>query len=110
MELIGLTRLANDPSVSSEKLARMQENFEYYTMLAAEQDDAEAQYNLARNYLMKVDISTISKGTLNEDDITNLISAKYWYEKANFNGHEATEEISTLNILLSNKIDDFLPF
>lgn len=108
MELEGLTKYANDPSVSHEKIAQMQRNFEYYTKLAAEQDDVDSQFNLAQNYLMKVDIS---KGTLNEDDLTNLESAKYWYEKANFNGHENTEEIiSTLNGLLSNTTDNDVPF
>lgn len=108
MELIGLTKYANDPSISHEKITQMQTNFENYTKLAAEQDDVDSQFNLAKNYLMKVDIS---KGTLNEDDLTNLESAKYWYEKANFNGHENTEEIIlTLNELLSNTTDDDIPF
>lgn len=81
-----------------QNLAAVHNNVERLTTLAAEQGDANSQFNLAQYYLKKVDVST--KDTIDDEEAVTLKKAKYWYEQAHSNGHsDLSEVISSLEFL-----------
>ncbi|HDY93532.1 MAG TPA: hypothetical protein ENH67_07155 [Pseudoalteromonas sp.] len=61
----------------------VEETFTTFTTMAAENNDIGSQFNLAKFYLNKVDLSD---GKLHQSDHKYLKQAEFWYEKAAQNG------------------------
>lgn len=77
--------------------AKVEEDFIKYTKMAAEQGDIGSQFNLAKHYIGKVDVSN---GYLHEEHHVYLKEAEFWYKKAAHQGDknsiEAVEELESL--------------
>ena len=90
-----LMRHENNPDTSDETFAKIYKTLERYTRLAAEQGDADSQYNLAKYYLKQVDFS--NKDSIDEEEALTLKEARHWYKQAHENGHsDLSEAIASL--------------
>lgn len=69
---------------SSSSPSEVLKGFEKYSKLAAENGDADSQFNLGKLYMSKVDMSD---GKLYSDDHKYVRQAEYWLKKAQKQGH-----------------------
>lgn len=84
------------PGAGSKKL---QQDWFFYTALAARRGDAGSQFNLAKHYLSLVDVSS---GQMSADDFENLCRAEKWFKKSAAGGlSEATKNLAEMSGLLA---------